>query len=134
MNPSNHLCNKPGTRKSHGEKVVKDIRRATRKQYSAEEKIRIVLDGLKGEDSIAGVTSTSQKELEVGAKRNTEIIARVLEPYSSAIENCDLTVDQYADFIQRSSTAAKYSAMNKKHLIELLSALRMSALKVTSSA
>ncbi|SFU20839.1 hypothetical protein [Sedimentitalea nanhaiensis] len=37
---------KPGTRKSHGEKVVKDIRRATRKQYSAEEKIRIVLDGL----------------------------------------------------------------------------------------
>jgi len=43
----------PGTRKSHGEKVVKDIRRATREQYSAEEKIRIVLDGLKGEDSIA---------------------------------------------------------------------------------
>lgn len=32
---------KPGTRKSHGEKVVKDIRRATRKRYSAEEKIRI---------------------------------------------------------------------------------------------
>ena len=44
---------KPGTHKSHGEKVVKDIRRATRKQYSAEEKILIVLDGLKGEDSIA---------------------------------------------------------------------------------
>ena len=40
-----------GTRKSHGEKVVKDIRRATRRQYSAEEKIRIVLDGLKGEDN-----------------------------------------------------------------------------------
>jgi len=35
------------------EKVVKDIRRATRKQYSAEEKIRIVLTGLRGEDSIA---------------------------------------------------------------------------------
>ena len=34
------------------EKVVKDIRRATRKQYSAEEKIRIVLEGLRGEDSI----------------------------------------------------------------------------------
>ena len=32
---------------------MKDIRRATRRQYSAEEKIRIVLDGLKGEDSIA---------------------------------------------------------------------------------
>jgi transposase len=32
---------------------VKTIRRATRKQYSAEEKIRIVLDGLRGESSIA---------------------------------------------------------------------------------
>jgi transposase len=35
------------------EKVVQDIRRATRKQYSAEEKIRVVLEGLRGEDSIA---------------------------------------------------------------------------------
>ena len=42
---------KPGTKRSHGEKVVKDIRRATRKQHSSEEKIRIVLDGLKSEDS-----------------------------------------------------------------------------------
>jgi len=39
--------------KDTAEKVVKDIRRATRKQYSAEEKIRIVLEGLRGEDSIA---------------------------------------------------------------------------------
>jgi len=36
-----------------GSRAVKDIRRATRRQYSAEEKIRIVLDGLRGEDSIA---------------------------------------------------------------------------------
>jgi transposase len=32
---------------------LKDIRRATRKHYSAEDKIRIVLEGLRGEDSIA---------------------------------------------------------------------------------
>ena len=35
------------------EKTVRDIRRATRRQFSAEEKIRIVLDGLRGEISIA---------------------------------------------------------------------------------
>ena len=35
------------------EKTVKDIRRATRKNYGAEEKIRIVLEGLRGEHSIA---------------------------------------------------------------------------------
>ena len=39
--------------KDTAEKAVKDIRRATRKQYSAEEKIRIVLEGLRGEDRIA---------------------------------------------------------------------------------
>jgi transposase len=35
------------------EKHIKEIRRRTRKKYSAEEKIRIVLEGLRGEDSIA---------------------------------------------------------------------------------
>src|SRR5664279_2141512 len=38
---------------SPSERLVKNIRRATRKQYSAEKKIRIVLDGLRGESSIA---------------------------------------------------------------------------------
>ena len=38
---------------SPSEQLVKTIRRATRKHYSAEEKIRIVLDGLHGESSIA---------------------------------------------------------------------------------
>ncbi len=35
------------------EKTVRDIRRATRRNYSAEEKVRIVLEGFRGEDSIA---------------------------------------------------------------------------------
>ena len=39
--------------KSLGEKIFKDIKRATRKHYSSEVKIRIVLDGLRGEDGIA---------------------------------------------------------------------------------
>jgi len=41
--------------KPSAEKVIKDIRRVTRKQYGAEEKIRIVLDGLRGEESIAAL-------------------------------------------------------------------------------
>src|SRR5712671_5667087 len=44
---------KSGPVKEPAEKVVKDIRRATRRQFSAEEKIRIVLEGLRGEESIA---------------------------------------------------------------------------------
>jgi len=41
----------PGGKRS-GEHLVKDIRRATRRHFSSEDKIRIVLDGLRGEDSI----------------------------------------------------------------------------------
>jgi transposase len=38
---------------NNSEKLVKDIRRLTRKKYSSEEKIRIVLEGMRGEESIA---------------------------------------------------------------------------------
>ena len=41
------------SKKRSAEKTVRDIRRATRRKYSAEEKIRIVIEGLRGEDSIA---------------------------------------------------------------------------------
>lgn len=78
---------KSGTRKAPAEKVVKDIRRATRKQYGAEEKIRIVLEGLRGEESIAalcrreGIAESlyynwSKEFLEAGKKRLTGDTAR----------------------------------------------------------
>ena len=62
------------------EETVRNIRRATRRQFSAEEKIRIVLDGLRGEDSIAelcrkeGIAQNlyyrwSKEFLEAGKKR-----------------------------------------------------------------
>jgi len=71
---------KPGPQKPSAEKVVKDIRRRTRKQHSAEEKIRIVLEGLRGEVSIAelcrreGIATSlyyswSKEFLEAGKKR-----------------------------------------------------------------
>ena len=62
------------------EKTVRDIRRATRRHHSAEEKIRIVLEGLRGGDSIAelcrkeGINQNlyyrwSKEFLEAGKKR-----------------------------------------------------------------
>ena len=43
------------SKKESAESVVREIRRKTRKKYSAEEKIRIVLEGLRGEESIAAL-------------------------------------------------------------------------------
>ena len=71
---------KSTTSASPSERLVKNIRRATRKHYSAEEKIRIVLDGLRGESSIAelcrreGIAeglyySWSKEFLEAGKRR-----------------------------------------------------------------
>jgi transposase len=44
---------KSGPHKAPAEQVLKNIRRQTRRQYSAEEKIRIVLEKLRGEESIS---------------------------------------------------------------------------------
>jgi transposase len=66
--------------KGPAEQVMKDIRRATRRHFSAEDKIRIVLEGLRGEESIAelcrreGIVQNlyyrwSKEFLEAGKKR-----------------------------------------------------------------
>jgi transposase-like protein len=54
---------KSGPEKEPATQVVKNIRRATRRQFSAEDKIRIVLEGLRGEDIGAiGVSGGSGKQ------------------------------------------------------------------------
>jgi transposase len=71
---------KPGQLESSSERVVKGIRRATRRHHSAEDKIRVVLDGLRGEHSIAEICrregiaeslyySWSKEFLEAGKRR-----------------------------------------------------------------
>ena len=50
---------KSGPGKAPAEQVLKDIRRQTCRQYSAEEKIRIVLEGLRGEENISELCSRS---------------------------------------------------------------------------
>ncbi len=78
------------------EKTVRDICRATRRNYSAEEKIRIVLEGLRGEDSIAelcrreGINTNiyyrwSKEFLEAGKKRLAGDTAR--EATSDEVRN-----------------------------------------------
>jgi transposase len=47
------MSDKNGRPQGNAEALVRDIRRATRRKFSAEDKIRIVLEGLRGEDSIA---------------------------------------------------------------------------------
>ena len=74
------MMTKTKSNKRSAEQTVRDIRRATKRKYSSEEKIRIVLEGLRGEDSIAalcrkeGINQNlyyrwSKEFLEAGKKR-----------------------------------------------------------------
>lgn len=94
---------KSGKQKATAEKVVKDIRRKTRRLHTAEEKIRIVLDGLRGEDSIAelcrreGIATSlyyswSKEFLEAGKKRLAGDTAR----QATSVEVKDLKAESAA--------------------------------------
>src|SRR5215216_1624072 len=91
---------KSGPVKEPAEQVVKDIRRATRRQFSAEEKIRIVLSGLRGEDSIAelcrreGIVQNlyyrwSKDFLEAGKKSLAGDTSRAATPRELAVRFTD---------------------------------------------
>ena len=81
------MTNRDKRHPDSAEKTVRDIRRATRRKFSAEEKIRIVLEGLRGEETIAelcrkeGIAQNlyyrwSKEFLEAGKKRLTGDVAR----------------------------------------------------------
>ena len=108
MRPKSSSAKKPA------EQVVKDIRRATRRHFSAEDKIRIVLDGLRGDESIAelcrkeGIAQSlyyvwSKEFMEAGKRRLAGDTARAattdevrdLRREASALKECvaDLTLE-----------------------------------------
>ena len=108
------MRSKHSSPKKPAEQVVKDIRRATRRHFSAEDKIRIVLEGLRGEDSIAelcrkeGIAQSlyytwSKEFMEAGKRRLAGDTARAattdevkdLRRETSALKECvaDLTLE-----------------------------------------
>jgi transposase len=108
------MTTKSSNTKKPAEQVVKDIRRATRRHFSAEDKIRIVLDGLRGEDSIAelcrkeGIAQSlyytwSKEFMEAGKRRLAGDTVRAattdevkdLRREASALKECvaDLTLE-----------------------------------------
>ena len=90
------------------EKAVKDIRRVTRRKYSPEERIRIVLEGLRGEESIAelcrkeGINPNlyyrwSKEFLEAGKKRLAGDTAR--EATSDEVKSLRVETSQLKEMV-----------------------------------
>ena len=116
---------KLGTSKDAADKLVKNIRRKTRQTYSAEEKIRLVLAGLRGEESISalcrreGISDSlyytwSKEFLEAGKRRLSGDTARQatshevkdLRSEAMALKECvaDLTLENR--LLKKSMTGA----------------------------
>ena len=109
---------KSSSSKKPAEQVVKDIRRKTRRHFSAEDKIRIVLEGLRGDDSIAelcrkeGIAQSlyytwSKEFMEAGKRRLAGDTARAA------------TTDEVKD-LRRESTALKEVVAEQALEIRLL--------------
>ena len=123
---------KSGPGKAPAEQVLKDIRRQTRRQYSAEEKIRIVLEGLRGEENISelcrreGIAASmyygwSKEFLEAGKRRLAGDTARAatsgevkdLRREASALKEvvADLTLETVGELAQHDrQTGCRWNA------------------------
>src|SRR3981081_3306795 len=113
---------KSGPAKEPAAKIVKDIRRATRRQFSAEEKIRIVLVGLRGEESIAelcrreGIVQNlyyrwSKDFLEAGKKRLAG------EPARAATSDEVGTAQQRATAEQDRNRRSGHAHKSQRHFV-----------------
>src|SRR5476651_2161649 len=113
---------KSGPDKAPAEQVLKDIRRQTRRQYSAEEKIRIVLEGLRGEESISelcrreGIAASmyygwSKEFLEAGKKRLAGDTARAAtsDEVKDLREEAQALKEAVADLTLENRSAGKQS-------------------------
>ena len=101
-----------------GDRVAKEIRRATRRHFSAEDKIRIVLDGLRGEDSIAELCrkeGIAQSLYYVWSKEFMEACKRRLAGDTARAA----TTDEVKD-LRRESTALKEVVAEQTLEIRLL--------------
>jgi putative transposase len=136
---------KSGPEKQPAEDAIRDIRRATRRHFSAEEKIRVVLEGLRGEESIAelsrreGIASSmyygwSKEFLEAGKRRLAGDTARAatsdevkdLRREAQALKEvvADLTLEnrllKKSMIADGGDEAMRYSASDKTEIIRLV--------------
>ncbi len=86
--------------KRPAEQVVKDIRRATRRHFSAEDKIRIVLEGLRGEDS-----SKDCGERLTAVSQQSSPIARDYWIFSNALFDHELALQDVGIFVAGAQSA-----------------------------
>ncbi len=81
-------------------------------------------------DMIGGYNEAGKAEIAKAQTRKKEAIAGILAPHEARIAKADMSIDQFADFIQNASMGIRDSARDEKQLKSLLAALKTAALSV----
>src|SRR4051794_30425957 len=98
-----------GPAKAPAEAVVKGIRRATRRHFSAEDKIRVVLEGLRGEDSIAelcrreGIVAAERKD-QTPDHRPTPLAAPTASRVTSSTKGARASLNWHCSAVSKTLT------------------------------
>ncbi len=84
-------------------------------------------------DMIGGYNAAGKAEIQRVQSQKAEAIAEILAPFAKAIQATNMSVDQYADFIQCASIGLRDTAQSEEHLLAQLVALKASVLSLTGA-
>lgn len=86
------------------------------------------------DDIINGFNEAGRDEISIANERYRAAIESILAPFKQQISASGLTTHQLSDFVRSTAKAFKRDAENKKHLLQLLEALKVLVLKITKGS
>lgn len=101
-------------------------------EHLAVQKYEMTYSSPEAEDIVSGFHEIARDEIENGFEASRVIIEKTLRPHAKAIRESGLSVKDLSDFIQRSLVQAKKNAKDKKHLMKLLTSLKVLVLNLAA--
>ncbi len=92
-----------------------------------------LLESPNAADFIEGFDQAAKEEIKEQDERIRLVIEKILRPYRNSLRESGVSTKQLSDFIQRSSSAAKHTATDRRHLATLLNTLTQMVLRTAET-
>jgi len=125
------------------EKMFNDIKKELQNASTLEQQLDALFEHLavrkyeltdalpEAEEIISGINEAAKEEIQRGREACRALIEETLRPHDEKIRESGLSVRDLSDFIERSLAHAKTAASDKKHLMKLLTSLKVLVLSLT---